>query len=218
MRNKLLLKRACHDTVTLPMLFLIGAGLAQHPDVSPLSLSADRMLLNESPSSPPPPNPNLLKIKVLTHYIKEHFKISENKAALIVSEAFHNGLKQGLQPELILAVIAVESRFREKAISPVGARGLMQVLAKAHPKKIKSIGGERALDDPRKNIRLGTRILAQYKGISRGNIRRTLLRYNGSLGHAGSRYPDKVMRVYKKMKAKAKLTEQLQLTRVIRDS
>ena len=137
---------------------------------------------------------------------------------MIVSEAFQNGLKQGLQPELILAVIAVESNFKEKAVSPAGARGLMQVLASAHPKKVKKLGGLPALYDPRKNIKLGTHILAQYKDVSNGNIRRTLLRYNGSLGKSKSRYPDKVMHVYKQMKSTARLTEQLQLAQLNRNN
>jgi soluble lytic murein transglycosylase-like protein len=213
MRTQILLKRAYHDTVTIPMLFLIGAGLTQQPSriVAP-TLKFDANDAHEFPKEAVPPDQNNLKIKALSGYIKERFKISESKAAMIVSEAFRNGLKQGLQPELILAVIAVESKFKEKAVSPAGARGLMQVLAKAHPKKVKTIGGLPALYDPRKNISLGTRILAQYKDVSNGNIRRTLLRYNGSLGKArSSRYPDKVMRIYRQMKTTARLTEQLML-------
>ncbi|MGR8940647.1 MAG: lytic transglycosylase domain-containing protein [Gammaproteobacteria bacterium] len=173
---------------------------------------------HQFPIEPASADPNKLKIKALAGFIKERFKVSENKAAFIVAEAFRNGLKQGLQPELILAVIAVESRFKEKAVSPVGARGLMQILARAHPKKIKKIGGLHALHDPRKNISLGTHILAQYKDVSNGNIRRTLLRYNGSLGRPNSRYPDKVMRVYKQMKSTARLTEQVHIAKAERST
>jgi soluble lytic murein transglycosylase-like protein len=217
MRTQILLKRAYHDTVTIPLLFLIGAGLTQQPSrIAAPSLKFDVNDLHEFPQETVNSNPNHLKIKALSGYIKERFKISESKAAMIVSEAFRNGLKQGLQPELILAVIAVESKFKEKAVSPAGARGLMQVLASAHSKKVKKIGGLPALYDPRKNISLGTHILAQYKDVSNGNIRRTLLRYNGSLGKAKSRYPDKVMRVYKQMKTTARLTEQLQLAQASR--
>jgi soluble lytic murein transglycosylase-like protein len=108
----------------------------------------------------------------------------------------------------------VESRFKEKAVSPVGAQGLMQVMASAHPKKIKSIGGTRALYDPKKNISVGSNILAQYKDLSKGNIRRTLLRYNGSLGNTRSLYPDKVFRIYKQMKTTARLNDQLQVAQL----
>jgi len=217
MRTQILLKRAYHDTVTIPMLFLIGAGLTQQPSRAAVpSLKFDTSNLHEFPNEAVSANLNTQKIKALASYIKDRFKISEGKAAMIVSEAFRHGLKQGLQPELILAVIAVESRFKEKAVSPAGARGLMQVLASAHSKKVKKIGGLPALYDPRKNISLGTHILAQYKDVSNGNIRRTLLRYNGSLNRSKSRYPDKVMRVYKQMKSTARLTEQLQLAQASR--
>jgi len=217
MRTQILLKRAYHDTVTIPLLFLIGAGLTHQPSRAAVpSMKFDPSDSHEFQQEAANTDPNILKIKALSGYIKERFKISENKAATIVSEAFRHGLQQGLQPELILAVIAVESRFKEKAVSPAGARGLMQVLARAHPKKVKNLGGLPALYDPRKNIKLGTHILAQYKDVSNGNIRRTLLRYNGSLGKSKSRYPDKVMRVYKQMKTTARLSEQLQLAQANR--
>lgn len=220
MRTKFLLKRAYHDTVSIPLLLLISAGFT-HPDRVPPSLAIDSNEFKEPPPTAPqteadehshsnkPVKEHFHKKKALAHYIQHQFKISENKASVIVSEAFNNGDKQGLQPELILAIIAVESNFKEKAVSPKGARGLMQVLASAHPKKIKSIGGTRGLYDARKNISIGSRILAQCKDLSKGNIRRTLLRYNGSLGNNRSRYPDKVFRIYKQMKHTARLNEQL---------
>jgi soluble lytic murein transglycosylase-like protein len=94
----------------------------------------------------------------------------------------------------------------------------MQVVPSAHPKKVKSIGGLRALYDPKKNISVGTHILAQYLNLSAGNLRRTLLRYNGSLGDPRSRYPEKVLRIYNQMKNTAKLSEQLRLAQLERSS
>lgn len=214
MRSKILLKRAYHDTVTIPLLLLISAGFTQHVRIPPSSLIADHARSREIPPITPVANEDTYKIKALANYIQQRFKVSETKASVIVDEAFSSGVKQGLQPELILAIIAVESSFKEKAVSPVGARGLMQVLASAHPKKIKSIGGKKALYDPKKNIKIGSHILAQYKDLSKGNIRRTLLRYNGSLGNAKSHYPDKVFRIYKQMKNTARLNEQLQVAQL----
>jgi hypothetical protein len=222
MRTKFLLKRAYHDTVSIPLLLLISAGFTHPVRVPPSSLTVDHNEFREIPPTVPEADEHNHKIahehthkkKALAHYIQHQFKVSENKASVIVSEAFNHGVKQGLQPELILAIIAVESKFKEKAISPKGARGLMQVLASAHPKKIKSIGGTRALYDAKKNISVGTRILAQYKDLSKGNIRRTLLRYNGSLGNNRSHYPDKVFRIYKQMKNTARLNEQLHVAQL----
>ncbi|WP_020562323.1 lytic transglycosylase domain-containing protein [Methylosarcina fibrata] len=222
MRTKFLLKRAYHDTVSIPLLLLISAGFTHPARVPPSSLTVDHNEFREIP--PPLPDhdkpdhkmadAHVQKKKALANYIQHQFKVTENKASVIVSEAFNNGVKQGLQPELILAIIAVESKFKEKAVSPKGARGLMQVLASAHPKKIKSIGGTRALYNARKNISVGTHILAEYKDLSKGNIRRTLLRYNGSLGNNRSHYPDKVFRIYKQMKNTARLNEQLQVAQL----
>ncbi|MDX1655210.1 MAG: lytic transglycosylase domain-containing protein [Candidatus Competibacteraceae bacterium] len=136
----------------------------------------------------------------LVEYLQERFNLDGNKADMIVSAATRNALERGLQPELVLAVIAVESTFRERAISPVGAKGLMQIMARYHPKKVRSIGGVQALFDPVKNIYVGSLILSQYLELSRGNLRNALLRYNGSLGNPRSRYADKVLRVYEDIK------------------
>jgi soluble lytic murein transglycosylase-like protein len=215
MRTKFLLKRAYTDTVTIPLLLLMSAGFAHPTRGLPPSFKSEQSELLELPASETDEDDHeSFKVKTLTNFIHHHFKVSENKASMIVEEAFRNGVKQGVQPELILAIIAVESHFKEKAISPVGARGLMQVLASAHPKKVKRIGGKRNLYDPKKNISVGSHIFAQYKDLSKGNIRRALLRYNGSLGNRRSRYPDKVFRVYKQMKNTTRLNSQLKVAQL----
>ena len=96
--------------------------------------------------------PHRTKIHRLVKYIKDKYQVAEQKADAIVTEAVRNAVKQDVEPELILAVIAVESTFKEKAVSRAGARGLMQVMPRHHPKKIKEIGGTRALFDAKKNI------------------------------------------------------------------
>jgi len=215
MRTKIL-KRAYRDAFNIPLILLIGAGLTQlHralPVVSPKQEQLDDLSVDNDISA----NRQTQKARALTSFIQDKFNIPQSKASTIVAEAFRNGRKRDLQPELILAVIAVESTFKEKAVSPVGARGLMQVMPSAHPKKIKSIGGLRALYDPKKNISIGTHILAQYLDLSAGNLRRTLLRYNGSLRDPRSRYPEKVLRVYNQMKNTAKLNEQLRIAQLER--
>jgi soluble lytic murein transglycosylase-like protein len=116
-------------------------------------------------------------------------------------------VQHGLKPELILAIIAIESTFRARAVSVKGARGLMQVMAKAHPKKVKAIGGIHALFNPQKNIHTGAKILAGYLKMSHGNLRKALLRYNGSHKNPKSRYADKVLYVYQEIKQVANLSE-----------
>lgn len=136
----------------------------------------------------------------LSLHIQRKYKVPEQKATNIVREALSNADRHQLEPELILAIIAVESTFKERAVSRVGARGLMQVLPGAHPSKIKEIGGRRALFDPAKNIHTGSRILVNYLDAHSGDLRRALLNYNGSLG-TRSAFPDRVMRIYRDLKS-----------------
>ena len=95
-----------------------------------------------------------------------------------------------LPPELVLAVIDIESRFDRFAISRSGAQGLMQVM----PFWLDEIGHpDDNLMDINTNLRMGCTILKYYLDKEQGNLRRALARYNGSLG--SWKYPDKVLQV-----------------------
>ncbi len=139
------------------------------------------------------------KIARLSGHIHNRYQVPEHKARHIVTEAIRNGETHQVDPELILAIIAVESTFKERAVSRVGARGLMQVMPGSHSRKIREIGGSHALFDPAKNIHTGSRILASYLNDHSGNLRRALLNYNGSLGTRSS-FPDRVMRIYRDLR------------------
>jgi len=92
------------------------------------------------------------------------------------------------RPQLVLAVIDVESAFDPFAVSYAGAVGLMQVM----PFWPGELGLERSdLIDIELNVRMGTSILAYYLERERGDYRRALARYNGSLGRRT--YPDLVL-------------------------
>ena len=95
--------------------------------------------------------------------------------------------RAGLDPQLVLSLINVESAFKKYAVSRVGARGYMQIM----PFWTKAIGTtEHNLFDMRLNLRYGCTILRHYLDIERGNLFRALGRYNGSLGRA--KYPNLV--------------------------
>jgi soluble lytic murein transglycosylase-like protein len=85
----------------------------------------------------------------------------------------------GLDPQLVLAVIQVESNFRKYAVSGAGARGYMQVMP-FWSGLIGSRGDN--LFSLRTNLRYGCVILKHYLTIEKGNLERALARYNGSLG------------------------------------
>ncbi len=93
-----------------------------------------------------------------------------------------------LSPELVLAVIEVESRFDRFALSVAGAQGLMQVM----PFWLREIGRpDDNLFQVRTNLRMGCTILKFYLDKERGNLVHALARYNGSYGRVD--YPVKVI-------------------------
>lgn len=140
------------------------------------------------------------RIRKLTDYIEENFAVEEARAFSIVTHAMEHGKRRGLTPELVLAVIAVESGFQADARSSQGAQGLMQIIARYHPETISEIGGRGALMTPEKNIQAGTKILVQYLNDSDGNLIKALGRYNGSSGKRSRAYANKVLSVYRQLK------------------
>lgn len=100
----------------------------------------------------------------------------------------YEATRAGLDPQLVLGLIHVESGFKKYAVSSVGARGYMQVM----PFWVQSIGTpEHNLFDMRLNLRYGCTILRHYLDIERGDYYRALGRYNGSLGKP--EYPNLVV-------------------------
>jgi len=97
--------------------------------------------------------------------------------------------RAGLDPQLVLSLIEVESGFQRYAVSSAGARGLMQVMP--FWTDLIGDGNVRLLFDMRTNLRFGCVILRHYLDLERGDLFRALGRYNGSLGKPD--YPDLVM-------------------------
>ncbi|MCP1289581.1 MULTISPECIES: lytic transglycosylase domain-containing protein [Chromobacterium] len=110
----------------------------------------------------------------------------------LLTAIHYEATRAGLDPQLVLGLIQVESGFNKYAISGAGARGLMQVM----PFWVRSIGNaQHNLFDLTTNLRYGCTILRYYLDIERGNLFRALGRYNGSLGRA--EYPNLVMGAWK---------------------
>jgi soluble lytic murein transglycosylase-like protein len=105
----------------------------------------------------------------------------------------YEATRAGLDPQLVLALIQVESGFKKYAVSSVGARGYMQVM----PFWVRSIGmSEHNLFHLRLNLRYGCTILRHYLDIEKGDLYRALGRYNGSLGQP--QYPNLVVGAWRK--------------------
>ncbi|MBK6554050.1 MAG: lytic transglycosylase domain-containing protein [Rhodocyclaceae bacterium] len=95
--------------------------------------------------------------------------------------------RAGLEPQLVLGLIQVESGFKKYAVSSAGARGYMQVM----PFWLKLLGADdHNLFHLRTNLRFGCTILRHYLDIEKGDLYRALGRYNGSLG--APEYPNLV--------------------------
>ncbi len=125
--------------------------------------------------------------------LRRHIADEEERREFLIT-VHYEATRAGLDPQLVLAVIQVESSFRKYAISKAGARGYMQVM----PFWLEVIGdgADHNLFDVRTNLRYGCVILRHYLDIEKGNLFRALGRYNGSLGKA--RYPNLVRSKWKR--------------------
>lgn len=112
-----------------------------------------------------------------------------SKRLQLLKMIHHEASLAKLKPELVLAVIEVESSFDRWAISSVGARGLMQIM----PFWLDELGRpDDDLFDIQTNLRFGCTILRFYLDKEKGHLSRALARYNGSLG--SHKYPSKVFK------------------------
>ncbi len=111
----------------------------------------------------------------------------------LLKTVHEEAMRFDLDPELVLAVMQVESAFDRYAVSHMGAQGLMQVM----PFWKKEIGHPRDnLFQPETNIRYGCTVLKHYLDHTNGNVQRALARYNGSVGKKW--YPRLVFRALHK--------------------
>jgi soluble lytic murein transglycosylase-like protein len=135
------------------------------------------------------PNP---QEQALVTYLSRRFYIAVEATEPVVRASFAAAREVGLDPLLVLAVIAVESRFNPVAQSVMGAKGLMQIIPKYHREKLAELGGDQAVLDPESNIYLGTRILQEYVHRT-GTLEAGLQYYNGALRDESAGYAAKVM-------------------------
>ena len=129
---------------------------------------------------------------MVTHYLSRKYHVNSDAADLMVGAAYLAGRDAGVDPSLLLAVIAVESGFNPFAESMVGAQGLMQVMSKIHSDMLRSYGGPNAALDPVANIRVGALILKDC--IRRGgSVRDGLRLYVGSMTQDDGGYGARVL-------------------------
>lgn len=138
----------------------------------------------------------------VAQWLSRRYKVAPEPVSALVREAWTLGQRMGVEPTLILAVMAIESSFNPFAQSPMGAQGLMQVVTRVHDDKYEAFGGRRAAFDPVTNLRVGVQVLKEC--ISRtGGLEAGLRSYLGA--PAGTEDGGYVARV---------LAEQLNLRRI----
>lgn len=129
-------------------------------------------------------------LTAMSHKLKRYIKDPEERL-YILRNVHREAKRASLEPELVLAVIQIESAFDPYAVSVVGAQGMMQVM----PFWKKEIGRpDDSLINIETNLRYGCTILKHYLDREKGKLAPALARYNGSYG--SGKYPRKVMRAW----------------------
>jgi hypothetical protein len=97
----------------------------------------------------------------VAHWLARRYSVAPEPISRLVQEAWAVGARAKVEPTLILAVMAIESRFNPFAQSTVGAQGLMQVMTRVHDDKYEAFGGTFAAFDPVTNLRVGVQVLKE---------------------------------------------------------
>jgi hypothetical protein len=97
----------------------------------------------------------------LAKWISRRYNVALEPIGRLVQEAWTIGKHAGLDPTLILAIAAIESRFNPFAQSAMGAQGLMQVMTRVHTDKYEPFGGNHAAFDPISNLKVGVQVLRE---------------------------------------------------------
>ncbi len=130
--------------------------------------------------------------KGVATYLARRYKIANEASRDLIFAAKEAAQLAGVDPLLVLAVVAVESRFNPYAESEFGAKGLMQVIPKYHLDKFEGIGPGQSFLHPATNLRVGAAILKEYIRRS-GSVQSGLQWYAGAQDDASNQYSMKVL-------------------------
>ncbi|ANJ71614.1 lytic transglycosylase domain-containing protein [Ralstonia insidiosa] len=128
----------------------------------------------------------------VAEYIARKYRVAATATGQLVKAAYQTGKEVGIDPLLILGVMAIESSFNPFAESGMGAQGLMQVMTKVHQDKYEVMGGVNAALNPYANIKVGALVLKDC--IARGgSIEGGLKLYVGAVTQGDGGYGSKVL-------------------------
>lgn len=131
--------------------------------------------------------------RAVANYISRKYGVATDIVQELVRTAFASGKQFGVDPLLVVAIMAVESSFNPIAESVAGAKGLMQIIPKYHLEKFADFGGEHAVFDPRVNIFVGARIVREYLQMASGNLFTAMQTYAGALADPDAVYTNRVL-------------------------
>jgi soluble lytic murein transglycosylase-like protein len=157
---------------------------------------------NEATEAPAADMPaaNSKQQQFVTDWLSRRYRVAGDAANMLVSTTYQAAHDIKIDPLLVLAVMAIESGLNPFAESPVGAKGLMQVMAKVHHDKFEEVGGAQAALNPVANIRVGAQILKEYVTRS-GSVEGALKSYVGAgASDNDSGYGNKVLAEYNRLK------------------
>ncbi|RKP51766.1 transglycosylase SLT domain-containing protein [Pararobbsia silviterrae] len=162
-----------------------------------LALGLNQIALADQPE--PVESSLAAKTEKVSALLAERFGVARAKADEIADAVMKSASKYSLPPSLLLAVITIESRFREKAHGANGATGLMQIVPSSHRQLVKG----KDLTEPTTNIETGSEILSGYVDSAGGDVEAGLRSYGG-----GKKYSTKVSNQAKVFEANLGETQQ----------
>jgi hypothetical protein len=166
--------------VLLPGLVQTAAAQAQQTPASDTVGASAASAVSTPASAPVAPASSSAVSASVSRYLTQKFGIAKEKAAQISQAVTGAAEKYSLPPAVLLAIISIESRFREKARGANGATGLMQVVPSAH----RNILHNKDLTDPEVNIDVGSSILYGYQRAAGGDLNAAMKNYGGSKAYA----------------------------------
>jgi soluble lytic murein transglycosylase-like protein len=183
-----------HSAPAVPAPITLAAATAAAPPASDAELVQLKDKANNAN------NANEKQQQWVTSWLSKRYRVAGDAANMLVSTAYSTAHEIKLDPLLILAVMAIESGLNPFAESPMGAQGLMQVMAKVHHDKFQSLGGVQAALNPAANIRVGSQILKDY--VTRGgSVEAGLKTYVGAAAFENdSGYGYRVLAEYNRLK------------------
>ena len=180
--------------ILMPVVLVAGALLiaaAPPTAVAPDGVAACTPTELAAPAASEAGVPDAVQQALIDH-VSRRFLVAAAITERMVAAAHRAADEVGLDPLLVLAVVAVESRFNPIAESGMGAKGLMQIIPRFHLDKLRAAGGEDAVFDPESNIMVGARILQEYV-YRTGTLVAGLQQYNGASRDANAYYAQRVM-------------------------